>query len=453
LTLAYLKKGKGKLYAGDNSLAGDPVTVETLTYAAPDGRESKTMVWPSEAELADLFAGRMDMAWKASRSATGGLKAEWDGEGGVEKKPQYGENARRALAGESLIARRPGQDAPIAERVTDVGVANPMPTAKRVATPLPKPGQKLVRTREYQPGMEPPAANRPKDSLDRDIASLNAKAKGQGVRPPEKPLPIAKRAPQQAAPTQPRQPTGEPLMAKRAKPMMAKRVEPKPPPVQKKPEYDFPPPMPPVPPQSKTAPTPPSPSKPNQKQTYPEVDLRPQSSPKPSADRPKPPANQNEIVRKAFSKARMNELNDPMGRDSTIDFDAIPADVGEKFDAHGLQGEASLTSLLNDGIDPNRSFYSDTVAGGRSDRRSNTGMDLRGSSPFVVIGKPGVSLRKGGIAAVIVNGHHTPQIPDLEKAFPGVKFIPGNRAATELAKMGKGAKRVQYDAGDTHPQS
>lgn len=55
LTIAYLKKGRGERYAGDTSLAGGPVAVETLTYAAPDGRESKTAVWPSEAELVEMF--------------------------------------------------------------------------------------------------------------------------------------------------------------------------------------------------------------------------------------------------------------------------------------------------------------------------------------------------------------------------------------------------------------
>jgi 2'-5' RNA ligase len=117
LTLAYLRKGKGKLYAGKTALRGEPVPVSTVVYSGPDGRESRAQVWPSADELAEAFAERVDLAWNAARSSHGTLRADWDGEGGVDKKSQYGENARRALAGESLIARRAGDERPVAERL------------------------------------------------------------------------------------------------------------------------------------------------------------------------------------------------------------------------------------------------------------------------------------------------------------------------------------------------
>ena len=71
--------------------------IAQLVYSAPDGAEHRCPVWPSEAELAAMAGGGdILMAWTADRSASGNLKAVWDGEDGIEKKSQYGENARRA---------------------------------------------------------------------------------------------------------------------------------------------------------------------------------------------------------------------------------------------------------------------------------------------------------------------------------------------------------------------
>lgn len=403
MTVAYLKKGKGKLYAGKTALKGGPVPVSTVLYSGPDGRESRAQVWPSEDELGELFREAVDLAWTPARSSTGNTKAVWEGPG--ERKPLYGENADRVLRG----------DLPVAEKLPN------LPTAQRVAMPEVGRGQKLVRATDYREGMEPPVADRPRDSLDREIAAANKKPLLVAKPVQKQPLPVAKRAEQ-------KQPPPKPQLASRPKP-------PAPPPT---------PPQPKPPAPAKAAPTAKKPPEPKPKSPEPKLTT--------ASKKPQPPANQGEIVRQAFKKAQQNELNDPMGYGTHVDFDSIPAEVGEKFDAHGMSGEKNLINILNNGVDPNRSFYSDTLAGGRSDRRTNTGMDLKRNTPFVLIGKPGVSIRKGGVAGVIVSGHHAPQIPDLERAFPGVKFIPADQAASVLKKLGGNAKPVQHDAGDTHPE-
>lgn len=108
LVIAHLKRGKGKLYVGQMLMQGQPVSVEALVYSGPDGRESRCPVWPSGDELAAAFGGAagVHLAWKPDRTRDGNLKAVWDGEGGVQKRPQYGENAERALRGEPLKAEK-----------------------------------------------------------------------------------------------------------------------------------------------------------------------------------------------------------------------------------------------------------------------------------------------------------------------------------------------------------
>lgn len=241
ITLAFLKKGKGEKYAGKRVLAGSAVPVSEVVYSGPDGRDSRMTVWPSESELAEVFNDRLDLAWKQDRSATGGLKAVWDNEGGVQKKPQYGENARRALAGESLIARRPGE-APFAQKVP---VAERLPTAKRVDLPKVGPGQKLVRATDYREGMEPPEADRPRDALDREIDAENkkplpvVKPKLPVAKPVQKQPPVAKRLP------------NPPQLAKRAPEKPQAPEPPKPPPPPKPPAPPAPPKAPPKPPTPK----------------------------------------------------------------------------------------------------------------------------------------------------------------------------------------------------------
>jgi 2'-5' RNA ligase len=51
VTLAYLRPGKGKEYLGRDDLAGEPLSVPSVVYATPDGREERCPVWPSAAEV------------------------------------------------------------------------------------------------------------------------------------------------------------------------------------------------------------------------------------------------------------------------------------------------------------------------------------------------------------------------------------------------------------------
>ncbi|MEB3269955.1 MAG: hypothetical protein VKJ09_15550, partial [Leptolyngbya sp.] len=400
LTLAYLKPGKGKLYAGKRVLAGPPVPVATVVYSGPDGRDERAAVWPSADELEQAFSETVNLAWRASRSSTGNLKAEWDGEGGVQKKDQYGENARRALAGESLIAQRPDAQSPIAEKLP---TAKTLPTAQAVPLPKVGPGQKLVKARDYRDGMEPPPAKKPVVATPKAPPRV---VKPVSARPADKPTPV------------------------KAKPKVGNTPKPPVLPTQPKPS---------VPPVAKPpTPQPPAPKTP--------PDITPDQKKSPASD-------QSQLLKTAERKARKADLNDPMGagRGVGIHLDSVPEEVGRQFDAHGASGIKNLTSLLNDGIDPNRTFYSATIAS--ANNPTGTGMDLRADSDFVLFAKPGQTLRHSGIHGVLVSGHYAGSIPELQKAFPKVQFFAADQSASVLGKMAKpGGGTVDYRGGTTHPK-
>ncbi len=152
-----------------------------------------------------------------------------------------------------------------------------------------------------------------------------------------------------------------------------------------------------------------------------------------SKERPKPPANQGDLIKTAERKASHADLNDPMGKGVTdIAGQNIPDAFGDQFDAHGTGDLASLAKLLNGGIDPTREFYSAPLS---SAGKEQYGQALKESSPFIVLGHPGQTLKEGGIAAVAVDGHYEDSIPELSKAFPGVKFVPAKDLHKILPKI------------------
>lgn len=164
----------------------------------------------------------------------------------------------------------------------------------------------------------------------------------------------------------------------------------------------------------------------------------------------KPPVNQAEILKQIGKRSYNNELHDAMGGGKYIDIKGkIPPQVGNQFDAHGTGTLQTLTDLLNGGVDHSRNFWSASL-----DSVNHTagmaGWSVKENSPFIVLGHPGKTIKDGGIAGVIVNGHHADSIPELHQAFPGVKFITDKDAPKLLAQVaGTGGKPVDYGSKST----
>jgi 2'-5' RNA ligase len=159
-----------------------------------------------------------------------------------------------------------------------------------------------------------------------------------------------------------------------------------------------------------------------------------------------PPGDQAAVLSRVRKAAQEADLNDPMGEGKGVNIRGrVPKQVGDQFDAHGTATLESLTKLLNGGVDLSREFYSSPL----SQAGGGYGVTVRDDSAFVALGHPGQTIKAGGIGGVIVDGHHAGSIPDLKKAFPGVKFISAKDAPELLAKVAAGfGKPVRYAAGD-----
>lgn len=154
---------------------------------------------------------------------------------------------------------------------------------------------------------------------------------------------------------------------------------------------------------------------------------------------PKPRAgisdkDKSSLLSKIGKEAQERDLNDSMRELTGVNIRSknIPEKLGSKFDAHGVDTLKNLAELLDKGIDPNRQFFTERLGG--------KGYLLRDASNFIVLGSPGKTLRDGGIKAVIVDPLHTPNIKDLQKAFPQFKFIASKDTLSELEGMAKGEK-------------
>jgi len=158
----------------------------------------------------------------------------------------------------------------------------------------------------------------------------------------------------------------------------------------------------------------------------------PQAETEPAAT-PKVADNVEAILSKVRREANARDMEDhEQGlRGVNTDDRGINPDVGSQFWGHGLS-PSNLRSLLENGIDKGRQFHSAPLHGGYL---------LRTNSSFMVVGKPGVTMEDGGIRAVIVDPLHSPNIPDLQQAFPGVEFIPAEQSAARLAAIAKAEKQ------------
>jgi 8-oxo-dGTP pyrophosphatase MutT (NUDIX family)/2'-5' RNA ligase len=149
---------------------------------------------------------------------------------------------------------------------------------------------------------------------------------------------------------------------------------------------------------------------------------------------PQPPADQAENLSKARKAANDADLNDAMRTGSGVNPDkrGIDKKVADQFDAHGVSSLDGLASLLNKGVDPARQFFSAPLS---SAGKEGYGTTLKGSSPLIVMGHPGKTIKEGGIAGVLVDDNHASAIPHLQKAFPHVKFVAAADAAETLKKV------------------
>lgn len=166
------------------------------------------------------------------------------------------------------------------------------------------------------------------------------------------------------------------------------------------------------------------------------------------------PPDQPALLAKVQRDAHERDMNDPMqgGYGVNLKNREIPDDVASQFDSHGTATLGTLTKLLNGGVQSDQEFYSSPLNGAGED--GGYGLAVRDSSPFVVLGHPGQSIKDGGIAAVAVDDLHAPSIPELQKAFPSVKFMPAAELRTILptfakdraTKLKTGEDRLSRDA-------
>ncbi len=164
-----------------------------------------------------------------------------------------------------------------------------------------------------------------------------------------------------------------------------------------------------------------------------------------------PPPDQPQTLKKISREAQDRDFNDSMRELSGVNLADnaadLPKKVADQFDAHGTATLDSLAKLLNGGIDPEREFYSSPLSQANA-RGSAGGVVVRDNSSFVVLGHPGKTLKDGGIAGVMVDPLHAPSIPDLQKAFPGIKFFSVKDAGKVLPKVaGNTRGGINYQGG------
>jgi hypothetical protein len=187
--------------------------------------------------------------------------------------------------------------------------------------------------------------------------------------------------------------------------------------------------------------------------------------PKQAVNNPKIPKNQPELLAKIKKEAGRKEMDsmldpdDPGGaRGVKIAERKIPVAVAKQFDAHGITSTGlgplhDLTELLNNGVDPKRHFHSANLANSLHSEQSNlysAGNAIKDTGPFVVLSHPGKTIKNGGIGGVLVDDIYASSIPDLQQAFPSIKFVAARDAAKILSKVAPpGGKEVSY--GDVEP--
>jgi len=160
-----------------------------------------------------------------------------------------------------------------------------------------------------------------------------------------------------------------------------------------------------------------------------------------------------ELKRDAAIKAREYQLADQYPDSNTptdlmIERNALSDEVGQRFEAHGIaKGLAAqqldfLLNLLDKGVDPSKPFYTTDLY--RSDENELAGA-VGAAGPydtggFIILGEPrragqtGTEMKEKGVAGVLVNREWYDAIPDLEKAYPNVRFIRADQMNEKLTE-------------------
>ena len=135
--------------------------------------------------------------------------------------------------------------------------------------------------------------------------------------------------------------------------------------------------------------------------------------------------------------------------------------IGERIQGHGIDKElpeeqiASLVNLLTNGPKDGKDFHTAPLElppgngeGVGSGLGTKDGTAYKGGS-FIVISEVGKDIKTAGdIKAVLVNPVLHELIPDLQKQFPGMKFVPYNQINDYLHELGHitSENRAVYNA-------
>jgi len=119
----------------------------------------------------------------------------------------------------------------------------------------------------------------------------------------------------------------------------------------------------------------------------------------------------------------------------------LAPEVGKQFDAHGIAKGAddlqNLVNLLNKGIDPNRPFYTMNLQGTSEENAAAAG-GMGAAGPydvggFIVLSEPGGKINKSGIKGVLVNNQFYDALPELQSAYPNVRWIKSGEMSKQLS--------------------
>lgn len=173
------------------------------------------------------------------------------------------------------------------------------------------------------------------------------------------------------------------------------------------------------------------------------------------ADQSTPPGNpshaeQDALFSKIWRESNERDLWDAERALQGVKFAerGIAKEDAQQFDAHALTTLNKLKELLRGGIDPSRQFHSEQL----DTTTHNQGHKLlKDTFSFVALGHPGKPMTGSGIAAVVLDDLHAPNIKEFQQAFPGVKFVAAKDIAATLHKVAiPGGGPVDY-AGAAKP--
>ena len=149
-------------------------------------------------------------------------------------------------------------------------------------------------------------------------------------------------------------------------------------------------------------------------------------------------AELNALLKKAFPNIKVpTDVN----CDAMVFLNGLPAEIGSKFDAHGIAKISvtdqlyQLNKLLTDGIDTSRWFHTaPLVPKGKGINLGTAGGAYRDGS-FIIVGEKSKLITDGGIKHVLVNGAYYNIIKDLQQKFPDVGFVKAEDVVEYFSKL------------------